>query len=162
PFTLEPAPAPGLLREVDAHPFVPRATEQLRERCEEIFNTQVAGLAKRLEHIGKPPVALGISGGLDSTLTLLVTSKTFDHRGVPRDRLHAYTMPGFGTTTRTLSNARSLMQQLGVSAREVDIRQLCLEEMKALGHRPFGLDLQGMDVEELTRRLRRLPADSRQ
>src|SRR5262249_5625468 len=65
--TTEPRP---LLRTVDAHPFVPRGQEQLRERCEEIFQTQVAGLAKRLEHIGKPPVAIGISGGLDSTLAL--------------------------------------------------------------------------------------------
>ena len=80
---------------------MPRGEEQLRERCEEIFQTQVAGLAKRLEHIGKPPVAIGISGGLDSTLALLVTCKTLDALGVPRDRIRAFTMPGFGTTTRT-------------------------------------------------------------
>jgi NAD+ synthase (glutamine-hydrolysing) len=174
PFTLGPAsvdagaggvsPLSGrrLRREVDAHPFVPRATEQLRERCEEIFHTQVAGLAKRLEHIGKPPVVIGISGGLDSTLALLVACKTVDALAVPRERIRAFTLPGFGTTPRTLSNARALMKHLGVTAREIDIRPLCLEELKALGHRPFGIDLEGVDVEGLTQRLRRLPADQRQ
>ena len=78
----------------------------MRERCEDIFHTQVAGLAKRLEHIGKPPVAIGISGGLDSTLALLVACKTLDALAVPRDRIRAFTMPGFGTTSRTRDNAR--------------------------------------------------------
>jgi NAD+ synthase (glutamine-hydrolysing) len=151
-----PEAPPPLVREIDAHPFVPRGTEQLHERCEEIFQTQVAGLAKRLEHIGKPPVAIGISGGLDSTLALLVTCKTFDALGQPRDRIQAFTMPGFGTTARTLRNARSLMQHLGVSAREVDVRPLCLEEMRALGHRPFGIDPAGLTVEDFTARLRQL------
>jgi NAD+ synthase (glutamine-hydrolysing) len=161
PFTLEPAPATGLLREVDAHPFVPAATEQLRERCEDIFNTQVAGLAKRLEHVGKPPVVIGVSGGLDSTLALMVACKTLDHLAVPRDRIRGFTMPGFGTTGRTLSNARALMQHLGVTLSEVDIRSLCLDEMKALRHRPFGIDLEGIGVEELSQRLRRLPSEKR-
>ena len=80
-----------LRRTVEAHPFVPRGEEQLRERCEEIFQTQVAGLAKRLEHVGKNNVAIGVSGGLDSTLALLVLCKTFDVLGMPRSRprLHA-------------------------------------------------------------------------
>jgi NAD+ synthase (glutamine-hydrolysing) len=150
-----------LRRPVDAHPFVPAATEELRERCEEIFHTQVAGLARRLEHLGKPPVVIGISGGLDSTLALLVACKTLDALGVPRVRIRGYTMPGFGTTGRTLANARALMQQLGVTGVEVDIRPLCLEEMRALGHKPFGIDLAGLDVETLTARLRQLPADHR-
>ena len=90
-----------LRRPVDAHPFVPQGEDQLRERCEEIFHTQVAGLAKRLEHIGKPPVAIGVSGGLDSTLALLVTCKTFDLLSVSRPKIQALTMPGFGTTART-------------------------------------------------------------
>ena len=145
--------APKLLRHVEAHPFVPAGKEQLRERCEEIFNTQVSGLWKRLGHIGKPPVTIGISGGLDSTLALLVACKTMDALAVPRTRINALTMPGFGTTTRTRSNARQLMQHLGVSGREVDIRHLCLEEMKALGHKPFGISLDDLDVEELTARL---------
>ncbi len=151
-----------LCREVEAHPFVPRGREQLRERCEEIFHTQVAGLAKRLEHIGRPPVTIGVSGGLDSTLGLLVACKTMDALGVGRDRIHAFTMPGFGTSARTRANARTLMQQLGVTAAEVDIRALCLEEMKALGHRPFGIDLEGLPVEGLAARLQKLPPDRNQ
>src|SRR5262249_40512447 len=138
PFTLErQAPPARLARSVEAHPFVPGGREQLRERCEEIFHTQVAGLAKRLEHVGTPPVTLGISGGLDSTLALLVACKTMDALQAPRDRVRAYTMPGFGTTARTLDNARALMHHLGVTATEVDIRTLCLEEMRALRHEPF-------------------------
>jgi NAD+ synthase (glutamine-hydrolysing) len=152
-------PPRELKREVEAHPFVPRGQEKLRERCEEIFQSQVAGLAKRLEHIGKPAVAIGISGGLDSTLALLVVCKTLDALAAPRDRIKAFTMPGFGTTTRTRGNARALMHQLGVSAAEVDIRTLCLEEMRALHHRPFGIDLEGLTVEELTVQLRQLPPE---
>jgi NAD+ synthase (glutamine-hydrolysing) len=160
PFALErSAPLGRLAREVEAHPFVPRGEEKLRERCEEIFHTQVAGLAKRLEHIGKPPVAIGVSGGLDSTLALLVSCKTMDALGVSRDRIRAFTLPGFGTTTRTRMNARALMQQLGVTAAEVDIRALCLEEMKALRHRPFDIDLEGLSVEDFAARLRHLSAE---
>jgi NAD+ synthase (glutamine-hydrolysing) len=153
---------PTLKRDVEAHPFVPQVEEHLQERCEEIFHIQVAGLAKRLEHIGKPPVAIGISGGLDSTLALLVTCKTMDALGVPRDRIRGFTMPGFGTTARTRGNAWSLMQQLGVTATEVDIRPLCLEEWRAISHRPFGIDLTGLTVTDLTSHLQRLPAERRQ
>jgi NAD+ synthase (glutamine-hydrolysing) len=164
-FSLQAESADGraarrsLKREVEAHPFVPRGQEQLRERCEEIFQTQVAGLAKRLEHLGKPPVALGISGGLDSTLALLVACKTMDALEAPRARIRAFTLPGFGTTPRTRGNAWTLMRHLGVSATEVDIRGLCLEEMRALGHRPFGIDLAGLTVDALTAGLRQIPAE---
>jgi NAD+ synthase (glutamine-hydrolysing) len=153
---------PDLRRPIEAHPFVPQEQEQLRDRCEEIFHIQVAGLAKRLEHLDIPPVALGVSGGLDSTLALLVACKTMDMLGVPRQRIHAFTLPGFGTSTRTRDNARILMRQLGVTAHEIDIRPLCLEEMRSLGHRPFGIDLTGLSVEELTECLRRLPPEKRQ
>ncbi len=157
PFVLNrPEPEPRLVREVEAHPFVPRGQERLQDRCQEIFQTQMAGLARRLEHIGKPPVSIGVSGGLDSTLSLLVTCRTFDLLGVPRAHIRAFTMPGFGTTPRTKSNAHALMKQLGVTAAEVDIRGLCLEEMRALGHKPFGIDLQGLTMEELSARLRQL------
>jgi NAD+ synthase (glutamine-hydrolysing) len=160
PFHLTRSAMPQpLAREIDPHPFVPRGEEQLRERCEEIFQTQVAGLAKRLEHIGKPPMTIGISGGLDSTLALLVACKTCDALQQPRSNILAFTMPGFGTTSRTRSNAHALMQHLGVSGREVDIRALCLEEMRALGHRPFGIDLVGLTVEDLAVRLQRLAPD---
>jgi NAD+ synthase (glutamine-hydrolysing) len=151
-----------LKREIEAHPFVPRGQEQLRERCEEIFHTQVAGLAKRLDHIGKPPVALGISGGLDSTLALVVACKTMDSLGVGRDNIHGLTMPGFGTSARTRANARALMQHLGVSADEIDIRALCLDEMRALGHKPFGIDLEGLTVELFGMRLQRLSGELNQ
>ena len=164
PFSLFPAgqtqPAPAALRRsIDAHPFVPQGQEQLHERCEEIFQTQVAGLAKRLEHVGKPAVAIGISGGLDSTLALVVVCKTLDILAVPRDCVLAFTMPGFGTSNRTRDNARALMQGLGVSPREVDIRPLCLEQMRALGHKPFGIDLTGLTVAELTERCRSIPPE---
>jgi NAD+ synthase (glutamine-hydrolysing) len=157
-FALERSDPPRTLkREIDAHPFVPRGPEQLRERCEEIFHTQVAGLAKRLDHIGRPPVTIGVSGGLDSTLALLVACKTTDALGIARDRVIAFTMPGFGTTARTHGNALALMRHLGVTPREVDIRALCLEEWRALGHKPLGINPDGLTVEELTSRLRRLP-----
>jgi NAD+ synthase (glutamine-hydrolysing) len=157
-FALERSDPPmTLMREIDAHPFVPRGQEQLRERCEEIFHTQVAGLAKRLDHIGRPPVTIGISGGLDSTLALLVACKTMDALGAGRDRVIGFTMPGFGTTARTHGNAVALMRHLGVMARVVDIRLLCLEEMRAMGHKPFGINPDGLSVEELTAHLRRLP-----
>jgi NAD+ synthase (glutamine-hydrolysing) len=149
-----------LVRHIDPHPFVPRGQDQLRERCEEIFHTQVAGLATRLEHVRRPPVAIGISGGLDSTLALLVACKTFDLLGVPRQKIQALTMPGFGTTPRTLRNAQALMQHLGVSASEADIRLLCLEEMRALGHAPFGIRLDGLTVDALAARLRELSAEA--
>jgi NAD+ synthase (glutamine-hydrolysing) len=155
-----PRPTPsGLRRTVEAHPFVPQGQELLRERCEEIFQTQVAGLAKRLEHIGKPLVSIGISGGLDSTLALLVVCKTLDALAVPHKRILAFTMPGFGTSSRTRDNARALMTALGVQAREVDIRPHCLEEMRALNHEPFGIDLTGLTVETLTERFRHIPPD---
>jgi len=161
-FSWEPRAAPArLARAVEAHPFVPRGAQDLRERCEEIFHIQVAGLGKRLLHLHKPTVAIGVSGGLDSTLALLVTCRTADAIGMERPRIQGLTMPGFGTTQRTKQNALTLMNLLGVSCREIDIRQLCLEELRALGHRPFGLDLAGLTVEEFSERIRRLPVEKR-
>jgi NAD+ synthase (glutamine-hydrolysing) len=162
PFTLEPTAQPLPLRRwIDPQPFVPQQKEQLRERCEEIFQIQMAGLAKRLEQLGRPPVVLGISGGLDSTLALLVTVKTFDLLGVPRHQITGITMPGFGTTHATRSNALALMEQLGISSREIDIRPLCLAEWRALGHAPFGIRLEGQSIESLEAQLRALPPERR-
>ncbi len=162
PFEIGERPLPtDLRRSVEAHPFVPSGQEKLRERCEEIFHIQVAGLAKRLEHLGSPSATIGVSGGLDSTLALLVACKTMDLLGAPRQRILAFTLPGFGTSNRTRDNARALMRQLGVGAREVDIRALCLEEMRLLGHRPFGIDLAGATVESFTERLYRLYPEQR-
>ncbi len=152
---------PSLARFVDPHPFVPSAPATRDERCREIFATQVAGLAKRLGHIGTPPVAIGVSGGLDSTLALLVVAKTFDLLGVNREKIKALTMPGFGTTSGTKSNAHGLMKALGVSVKEIDIRGLCLTEMKALGHSPFGISLDTHTPDSLLAALRALPADKR-
>ena len=161
-FSLDSVPADTpLIRFIDAHPFVPQQAETLRERCDEIFHTQVAGLAKRLEHIGPMPVTIGVSGGLDSTLALLVACKTFDALRFPRTKILALTMPGFGTTGRTLANARGLMKHLGVTAKEIDIRPLCLAEWKALGHLPFGIACDGLDVDGLTAKLRHVPAERR-
>ncbi|MBY0512793.1 MAG: NAD(+) synthase [Gemmataceae bacterium] len=161
-FGLELSPRePELLRAVEAHPFVPNDPATLTERCDEIFRTQVAGLGKRLGHVGRPPVSIGVSGGLDSTLALLVTCKTFDALGVPRERIQALTMPGFGTTSRTKTNAVALMRALGVCFREIDIRPLCYDQMRALGHSPFGLPLDGETHESLGEKLRHLPADRR-
>jgi NAD+ synthase (glutamine-hydrolysing) len=151
----------ALTRAVDAHPFVPSEPGQLRERCEEIFHIQVTGLARRLEQIGTPPVAIGISGGLDSTLALLVLCKTLDRLKASRERIRALTMPGFGTTPETLANAKALMHSLAVPFRQIDIRAICLDEMRALGHAPFGIPLQGLDVESLTAKLHAVPADRR-
>ena len=162
-FTLPARPerSPVLLRTVEAHPFVPADGIALRERCEEIFSTQTAALGRRLTHAGVSKVAIGVSGGLDSTLALLVLCKTLDQLGRPRDAVQALTMPGFGTTPRTRKNADALMAALGVSARTVDIRTICLDQMCALGHRPFGIPLDGLDVETLSARLRDIPPERR-
>ena len=160
-FELPTTERSDLVRDIDSHPFVPRGQSELRERCDEIFHIQLAGLARRLEQLGTRKVTLGVSGGLDSTLALLVACKALDALGWPRTSLHGFTLPGFGTTQRTKKNAVALMAQLGVTPREVDIRAICLEEMRAVGHRPFGIDLAGLGIDELTQRLRNLPEEGR-
>jgi NAD+ synthase (glutamine-hydrolysing) len=133
---LAPIPAPSphrLIREFERHPFVPADPATLDERCQEIFSIQTAGLAKRLEHTRLRRVTLGLSGGLDSTLALLVAARTFDLLGLPRAGILAVTMPGFGTTAHTLDNARQLAGALGVELREVDIRAACRQHMQDIG-----------------------------
>jgi NAD+ synthase (glutamine-hydrolysing) len=161
PFELVIQPIQKLDRFVDAHPFVPQDPRTLKDRCDEIFHTQTAALAKRLAHIGNSSVSIGVSGGLDSTLALLVTCKTMDALGAPRSRIHALTMPGFGTTARTKTNAIALMMALGVGFREADIRAMCFEQMQALSHAPFGIPLANETVDSLGEKLRHLPADRR-
>ena len=114
-------------------PFVPQG-ELLDAHCNEIFNTQVAALAKRLTHIHCSKVVLGISGGLDSTLALLATVRTFDRLQLPRTGIIGITMPGFGTTDRTYQNALSLMEQLGTSMREISIKDACIQHFSDIGH----------------------------
>ena len=123
-----------LTRAIDAHPFVPAGDTLLDERCEEIFSIQVAGLAKRLVHTGCKTVVVGISGGLDSTLALLVCVKTFDKLGLSRDGIVGITMPGFGTTDRTYNNALDLMRSLRVTTREISIRESCIQHFKDIDH----------------------------
>ncbi len=104
-------------------PFVPTDAKKLAERCEEILSIQAYGLKKRLEHIGCKHAVLGISGGLDSTLAVLVTAKAFDLLGIPRNNIYAITMPCFGTTDRTYSNACTLTKTLGASLEEIDMKE---------------------------------------
>lgn len=123
----------NLTRTFNPHPFVPQGSE-LNSRCEEIFSIQIAGLAQRLLHTGARTAVIGISGGLDSTLALLVCVKTFDKLGLSRKDILGITMPGFGTTDRTYHNAIDLMNSLGVSIREISIREACIQHFKDIGH----------------------------
>ena len=123
----------NLTRTYDPHPFVPQGPT-LDERCEEIFSIQVAGLAQRLTHTKAKSAVVGISGGLDSTLALLVCVKTFDKLGWQRKGIVGVTMPGFGTTDRTYTNAIDLMTSLGVTVREVSIKKACLQHFEDIGH----------------------------
>ena len=123
----------ALTRPVEAHPFIPSGGQLLDERCEEIFSIQVAGLAKRLVHTGCRTVVVGISGGLDSTLALLVCVKAFDKLGLPRKGVVGITMPGFGTTDRTYGNALSLMGSLQVTCKEISIKDACIQHFQDIG-----------------------------
>ncbi len=123
-------------RFVDPHPFVPASDEKRRERCREIFSIQASGLAKRLEHVGSKGCVIGISGGLDSTLALLVAVKAMEMIDKPTEDIIGVTMPGFGTTDRTYTNAVKLVNELGATLREIDIKAACLQHMKDIGHDP--------------------------
>lgn len=122
-----------LEREIDAHPFIPHEAE-MGVTCEEIFNIQLMGLAKRIVHTGAKHLILGISGGLDSTLALLVCVKAFDKLGMNRKDIIGVTMPGFGTTDRTYRNAITLMGSLGVTIREISIADAVEQHFKDIGH----------------------------
>ncbi len=129
-----------LLRDVDPHPFIPKE-EQMAETCEEILNIQVSGLAKRLYHINAQKAVIGISGGLDSTLALLVSVKAFDKLGLDRKGIIGITMPGFGTTDRTHNNAVKLMETLGVTIREINISKAVTQHFEDIGHNPMVHDV---------------------
>ena len=130
-----------LRRNIDSLPFVPENDQHLDERCNEIVNIQVAALAKRLVVTGCRNVVLGISGGLDSTLALLVAAMTFDRLGLPREGIVAVTMPGFGTTSRTHTNARELMEALGVTSREISIVPAVNQHFIDINHDPAVQDV---------------------
>ncbi len=123
-----------LTRSVDPAPFVPDNEETRDERCEDILMIQSQGLAKRLRHTHSTCAVVGVSGGLDSTLALLVTVQAFDAVGLDRSRIIAVTMPGFGTTKRTRSNAEELAKSLGVTLREVDITKAVQQHFADIGH----------------------------
>ncbi|MDE6089644.1 MAG: NAD(+) synthase [Duncaniella sp.] len=125
-----------LLRYIDPHPFVPESQTARHERCEEIINIQVAALAKRLDAIHCSSLTVGISGGLDSTLALLIAVGTFDRLHLDRKGIIGVTMPGFGTTSRTHNNAVELMEGLGVSIREISIAPAVTQHFKDIGHDP--------------------------
>jgi NAD+ synthase (glutamine-hydrolysing) len=131
---LDDITAVKLLRPIDPQPFVPKDEAGRAERCRDIFAMQVAALAGKMagSHIGH--LALGVSGGLDSTLALLVAAKTMDHMGKPRSNVHAYTLPGFGTTRRTRDNATALCKALKVDLQNVNITDSCKAHLKDLGH----------------------------
>lgn len=124
-----------LTRPISPFPFIPVGKE-LDERCSEIFNIQVNGLATRLAHTGCKKVVIGISGGLDSTLALLVCVKTFDKLNIPRENILGITMPGFGTTGRTYRNAVHLIRLLEITLKEIDIKAACEQHFKDINHSP--------------------------
>ncbi|MST84899.1 NAD(+) synthase [Hallella mizrahii] len=129
-----------LERTVNPHPFIPQSDDMERS-CNEIFSIQVMGLARRIVHTHAKTVVVGVSGGLDSTLALLVCVKTFDKLGMDRNGIVGVTMPGFGTTDRTYNNAVSLMNSLGVTIREISIAKSVTQHFEDIGH-----DMQVHDV----------------
>ena len=122
-------------------PFIPKDENELRNRCESILRAQATGLATRLGHIGCKTAVIGLSGGLDSTLALLVTVRAFDMLGYPRDGIRTVSMPCFGTTKRTKSNAQYLAEELGVDFREIPIAAAVEQHFKDIGHDPSVLDV---------------------
>ena len=122
-----------LKRTIEKLPFVPK-NDKRAETCEDIFAIQTAGLAKRWKHTNAHSLVIGISGGLDSTLALLACAKTADLLGFDRKRIIGITMPGFGTTDRTYKNALALMENLGISAKEISIKEACLQHFKNINH----------------------------
>lgn len=125
-----------LTRNIARYPYVPADPNKRDERCYEAYNIQVHGLMKRLSSSHIPKIVIGVSGGLDSTHALIVAARTMDRLELPRANILAYTMPGFATSDVTLKNAHALMNALGVTAREIDIKPSCLQMLRDLEH-PF-------------------------
>ena len=140
-FSISELNTDKLLRRIDPHPFVPSNPNVRNIRCEEIFNIQTSGLAKRLKHTGIEKCVIGISGGLDSTLALLVIAKAYDRLGLDRKNIHAITMPGFGTSSNTLNNSLELMRLMKVTTYQVDIREACMKHFEDIGHDPQEYDV---------------------
>jgi NAD+ synthase (glutamine-hydrolysing) len=134
-----------LQRTVERFPYVPADGKRRDERCTEVYNIQVQALLQRLQSSGHKKVVIGVSGGLDSTHALLVCAKAMDRLGLPRANILAYTMPGFATSERTLRQARALMEAVGATAHEIDIRPSCIQMLKDLGH-PYAEGKEEYDV----------------
>jgi NAD+ synthase (glutamine-hydrolysing) len=124
----------ALAREIERFPYVPADQSRRDERCTEVYNIQVQALVQRLSASGIRKVVIGVSGGLDSTHALLVCAKAMDRLGLPRTNILGYTMPGFATSERTLNQAHSLMEAVGCSVSEIDIRPSCIQMLKDIGH----------------------------
>ena len=133
-------------RRYQRFPYVPADPGRRDERCAEVYEIQVQGLTKRLRFTGVEKPVIGVSGGLDSTQALLVCAQAMDRLGYPRKNILAYTMPGFATGERTLAQARQLMDALGCTANELDIRPACMQMLKDIGH-PFA---SGQPVYDIT------------
>jgi NAD+ synthase (glutamine-hydrolysing) len=136
----------GLERHIDRFPFVPDDPKRLDQDCYEAFNIQVHGLKKRMQVTNGERIVIGVSGGLDSTHALIVAAKAFDALGLPRKNILGYTMPGFATSEGTKSNAWKLMNALGVSAEEIDIKPAAMQMLKDMRH-PFA---EGKPVYDVT------------
>ncbi len=130
-----------LLRPVRCKPFVPEEDDRLNARCEEIIAIQTSGLMRRLDFTGIPTIVVGVSGGLDSTLALLVAVRAFDRMGRDRKDIHAITMPGFGTTDRTYTNACEMVRSLGVTLHEISIAAAVTQHFKDIDHDPANHDV---------------------
>ncbi|MFN3932302.1 MAG: NAD(+) synthase [Brevundimonas sp.] len=140
------APAADLIRPLDRFPFVPDDPARLDQDCYEAFNIQVQGLMRRMKATNGERIVIGVSGGLDSTQALLVACRAFDRLGLPRTGILGYTLPGFATSDGTKSNAWALMQALGVTGAEIDIRPTALTMLETIDH-PFA---QGEPVHDIT------------
>jgi NAD+ synthase (glutamine-hydrolysing) len=135
PFRFDaPAGDIPLHRPLDRFPYVPSEPRKRDERCYEAYNIQVHGLMQRLRATRMERVVIGVSGGLDSTQALIVCAKAMDRLGLPRSNILAYTMPGFGTTDVTKENAWTLMEAMGVTAEEIDIRPSSKQMLEDIGH----------------------------
>ncbi len=164
-----------LARSIDAYPFVPQDPVMRNKRCRQVMQIQARALRTRflylaklrgglpkmiaeLEKSGKPLCVIGISGGVDSTECLLVALMVFDELGIPRSLLHCFTLPGFGTTGRTLGNAMKLMELTGVTIKVVDVKARCLLAWQQERKTPFGINVDGLSLEEFVEKLKDLPA----
>ena len=152
-----------LIRRVDATPFVPKDERELDRRCAEIFDLQTAGLVKRLRRLPHDlKLSIGISGGLDSTLALLVGVRACDAIGKPRTDILGITMPGFGTTDHTKTSSLQLMRETGITSETIDIRQMCLDVFREMGHDPLGIEIrEDTNVDGLQSALNVTPDDAK-